>query len=80
MTRLYYVGWIVLALVLFSAAFLFVLANPQPLSLSLLVTDVPLQADAGVLVLSVFVVGSLFGLLAGFGLRYLLQLVRGRGR
>ena len=80
MTRLYYVGWIVAALLLFAAAALFVLANPQPLSLSLLVTDTPLHGGAGVLVLSVFVAGSLLGLLAGFGLRYLLQLLRGRGR
>ena len=77
MTRLYYVGWIVAALVLFAAALLFVLANPEPVSVSLLVNDASIDASAGVLVLAVFIVGSLFGMVAGFGLRALLRMVSG---
>lgn len=78
MTRLYYVGWILTALCLFSAALMFVLANPQSISLSLLVAGGDVQASVGVLVLSVFVAGALIGLLAGFGVRHLLRLVARR--
>ena len=77
MTRLYYAGWIIAAVVLFSAALLFVLANPEPVSVSLLVNDLSLNLSAGVLVLAVFIAGSLFGLVAGFGLRALLRMVSG---
>lgn len=69
MTRLIYAGWLVLALVLLVAALLFVLANDQTVSLSLLLPGAHWSGPLGAMVLAGFIVGATLGLVAGLGVR-----------
>lgn len=80
MTRLLYVGWIASGLLLFVAALLFVLANPQTVSLTVFAPGAPISMGLGILVLLVFILGAGIGLVAGFGVRHLLQMVQRRPR
>jgi len=76
MTRLVYILWLLLALLLFSAALLLVLANPAPVSISLVLPAMQFDVRLGILVLVTLCIGLLAGLLGGFGLRHLLALVK----
>lgn len=74
MTRLIYAGWLLLAVVLLVVALLFVLANDQNVSLSLLVPGASWSAPVGALVLAGFIVGAILGLVAGLGTRQVRRL------
>lgn len=74
MTRLVYTGWLLLAVVLLVVALLFVLANDQNVSLSLLVPGAQWSAPVGAMVLAGFIVGAVLGLIAGMGVRQVRRL------
>lgn len=76
MTRLVYILWLLLALLLFSVALLLVLANPAPVSVSLVLPAMQFEVRLGILVLATLGIGLLVGLLGGFGARHLLALVK----
>jgi len=76
MTRLGYILWLLLALLLFCAALLLVLANPAPVHLSLVLPAMQFEVRLGILVLVTLGIGLLVGLLGGFGARHLLALVK----
>lgn len=68
MSRVMYFLWILLALVVFIAMMLFVLANGEPQRLDLLVPGWTITLPGGVLALFCFAVGAGVGLLAGMGI------------
>ena len=76
MTRLVYILWLLLALLLFCTALLLVLANPAPVAFSLVLPAMQFEIRLGILVLAALGVGLLVGLLGGFGARHLLALVK----
>lgn len=78
MTRVVYVFWLLLAALLFTLALLFVLANPEPVTLNLLMPFTLFEMRLGVLVLAALLVGLALGLVGGYGVRHLLQLIRRR--
>lgn len=74
MSRLIYAGWMLVGLVFFALALMFVLANQGPVSLNVLFPGSLIEARLGMLVLVVFIVGALLGLLSGLGVRALLKM------
>jgi uncharacterized integral membrane protein len=70
MSRLLYLGWVLAAAVLFLTALMFVLLNPQVVSLDLLVMGWQWQVPVGLAVVLGVVIGSLIGFLIGFGLTF----------
>jgi uncharacterized integral membrane protein len=67
MSRVMYFLWVLLALVVFIAMMLFVLANDEPQRLDLLVPGWAITLPGGVLALACFAVGAGLGLLVGMG-------------
>jgi uncharacterized membrane protein YciS (DUF1049 family) len=79
MTRLVYIFWLLGAVLLFAAALLLVLANPDTVMFNILLPGGQLELRLGVLVLVTLATGLVIGLLGGLGLRYLLALVKRGG-
>lgn len=78
MSRLFYAGWLLLALLLFVVALFFVLANQSLVSVNFLAPGFIIEARLGVLLLLIFIAGALLGAMTGFGIRALLKIVRPR--
>lgn len=76
MSRLFYAGWILVALLLFIVALFFVLANQSFVTVNLLVPGVIIDARIGVVVLVVFIAGAVLGAVTGFGVRALFKIVQ----
>lgn len=76
MSRIFYAGWLLLALLLFVAALFFVLANQSLVSVNFLAPGFIVEARLGVIALVIFISGLALGAVTGFGLRALLKIVR----
>ncbi len=69
MRNLYRIGLILILLLIFAAAFLFVTANTQPVTLVIPVADWQCQVTLGALVVMLLALGLLVGLVTGLGLK-----------
>lgn len=69
MRTLYRIGLIVVLLVVFIAAFLFVTSNTQMVTLAMPVIDWQWRVTLGAMVVLLLALGLLVGLLTGLGLR-----------
>lgn len=69
MRNLYRIILILVLLLIFMAAFLFVTANTQPVTLAVPVADWQYQVTLGALVVVLLALGLLAGLVTGLGLK-----------
>lgn len=69
MRNLYRIGLILVLLILFGVAFVFVTANTQLVTLDLLVAGWQWRITVGALVILILALGLVVGLCAGLGLR-----------
>ena len=69
MRNLYRIFLILVLLLIFMAAFLFVTANTQPVTLAVPVADWQYQVKLGALVVVLLALGLLAGLVTGLGLK-----------
>ena len=68
MRRLVNLFFILLATLIFAVALLFVLGNPEPLALELLITDWQPSAGAGAMLTGFLLAGLLLGVVVGLSM------------